>query len=234
MAQDAGEPDGSGVGEVESMIHYPLHIQEMRRQIKRQADALPILGDRFAGEAQCQYRQDQARSLDDLKKRVEQEVKNVERMEAASSIGSMKGAVIFGLANFAIGSICAAAIHSDEHPLSVGLQFAANSLERTAPFGNIVIAVGPRGVPDDVEVIPLSKIARQQDKEESEVTATLESSYHVMSVESFSDALEELKGKVLEGRLTLPVSASYWNHQSKQPQNTYSCEVSSFLLSPQA
>ena len=202
---------------MEDMTHYQLYIQEMCRQIKRQADALVILGDRFTSEAQYQYRHDQARSLYDLKERVAHEIKDIERMETASSIGSMKGAVLFGLAHFAIGIIGAVGIHSDEHPLSVGWQLAEKSLERTTPFGNIVIAVGPGGLPYDVKTISVSKRAREQDKEESEIIATLESSFHVMTIDNFFIILEELKEKVLQGILTLPVSASYLNQQSKQP-----------------
>jgi len=194
---------------VESMIHYQMHIQELHRRIKRQVDALVILGDRFAGEAQYQYRHDQARSLDDLKNSVEQEIKDVTRTETASAIGFMKGAFIFGLAQFAIGSLWAKASHSEEHPFSVGWQLVENSLERTAPFGNIVIAVGTGGLPGDVKVISVSKWARKQDMEESEVIASLKSGYHVMTMDSFFATLEELKGKVLKGVLTLPMSASY-------------------------
>ena len=200
---------------MESMTQYQLHIQELHRRIKRQVDALVILGDRFAGEAQYQHRHDQARSLDELKKRVEQEIKDFDRTETGSSIGFMKGAFIFGLAHFAIGIVGAKASHSEEHPFSVGWQLAENSLERTAPFGKIVIAVGLGGLPGDVKVIPVSKWARKQAMEESEIIAALESSYHVMTKDNFFIIVEELKGKVLEGVLTLPVSASYLNRWEK-------------------
>jgi len=194
---------------VASMTHYQMHIQELHSRIKIQVNAMTMLGDCFVHEAQYQYRQDQARSLDELKKRVEREIKDIEGMETASSIGYMKATLIASGAKFAIGILWGVARHSEEHPLSVGMRLAQNSLERTAPFGNIVIAVGSGGLPDDVEVIPLSKWARDQDKEESEVIASLRSGYDVMSVESFFSNLEELKGKVLEGLLSLPVSASY-------------------------
>ena len=192
-----------------SLTNYHLHIQEMRRQLKRQVDALVMLGDRFAREAQYQYQHDQARSLDELMKRVEQEIKDMKGMETAASIGFMKGAVIFSLAQFAIGSLLAAAIRSDEHPLSVGARLAESSLERTATFSNIVIAVGTGGLPYNVKTISVSKLARDHDKEDSEVIATLESSFHVMTIDNFFIILEDLKGKVLQGVLTLPVSASY-------------------------
>lgn len=191
---------------MESMIHYQMHIQELHSCIKIQVSAMTMLGDCFVHEAQYQYRDDQARSLDDLKKRVQREIKDIERMETASSIGFAKGTLLVGLAQFTIGSLWAVVSHSDEHPLSVGLGLVENSLERTAPFGTIVIAVGPKGFPDDVQVIPLSKWARDQDKEESEVVASLRSSYPVMSAERFFGALEEVKGKVLKGVISLPVS----------------------------
>jgi hypothetical protein len=215
-----------------SLTSYHLHIQELHRQVKRQVDALVILGDRFANEAQYQYRHDQARSLDDLKERLVHEIKDIEKMETASSIGSMQGTLIAGGVKFAVGFLLALASRSEDHPFSVGLQFAESSLERTTPFGNIVIAVGTGGLPYDVKTISVSKLARDKDKEESEVTAILESRFHVMTIDNFFIILEELKGKVLQGVLTLPVLASYLNQQSKRPKNTYSYEGSSFLLSP--
>ena len=192
---------------MESMTHYQLHIQELHSRIKRQASDMIMLGEYFTHEAEYQYRYDQARSIDDLKKRVVQEIKEIESMETASAIGFTKATLIASGAKLAIGILWAVARRSEEHPLSAGMRLAQNSLESTAPFGTIVIVVGSGGLPNDIKVIPLSQWAREQDKEESEVVASLRSSYDVMSLESFFGTLEELKRKVLEGTVTLPALA---------------------------
>jgi len=72
-----------------------------------------------------------------------------------------------------------------------------------------LVAVGIQGIPDDVMVVPLSRLAREQDKNESEVIAVLEArGYRLASPEAFIKTLERLKRKVLKGTLSLPVPLS--------------------------
>lgn len=193
---------------MESMTGCRLRVEALRHQARVQADALAALKEAFAQETEHLHCHDQARRLDALREKVAQEVSDIERMEAAASRGFTKGKLIGGLVTFTLGSLIAATLHSREHPLSIGARLAHGDFTRTAPFGAVVVAVGPDGVPDDVNVVCLSRRARELKKSESEVVAALKASdYRVMTPESFSIALSQLKEKVLKGILALPVAA---------------------------
>ena len=191
------------------MTGYRWRVEALRRQTRAQADALAALKDVFAREAEHLHRYDQARHLDALREKIAREVSDIKRMEAAAAYGFTKATLIGGVAKFAIGSLVAAARGSREHPLSVGARWAQSNFEKTAPFGAVVVAVGPGGVPDDVNVVALSRQARELERAQSDVVAALEArGYRVMTLEGFFVALDQLKEKVLKGTSALPVAAS--------------------------
>ena len=193
---------------MESMIGYESQLVELRCKVDQYKNVIMLLQDIMAEKARCQSRYNQVQCLDTLRWRVEGEVHYIQRMETAASNGFVKGTLLAGAVEFTIASFVAWLCHSNEHPLSVGARWAT-SWETNKPFGTIVVAIGPGGLPDDVEVISLSRRAREQNTEEAVTIASLKSGYHVMSIDGLFNALEDIRGKVLEGRLTLPVSASY-------------------------
>ena len=68
-----------------------------------------------------------------------------------------------------------------------------------------MVAVGPGGVPNDVQVIPASRHARDLGCSESDVQAEWTTrGYWLTTVESFYEFLKDLKAKVLAGLLNLP------------------------------
>jgi hypothetical protein len=132
------------------------------------------LSKAFAQEAEHLRRYDQAQQLDALGEKVAREVSYIQGMETATSYGFTKETLITGLVKFALGSLAADAAHSCEHPLSAGARLAGDDFTRTAPFGEVRVAVGPGGVPDDVNVVALSRQARELGRAESEIAARFE------------------------------------------------------------
>ncbi len=194
---------------MESMTGCRFRVETLCRQARAQVDVLLPLNEFFAQEAEHLRRHDQARSLDALGRKIAQEVSDIQRTETAASYGFNQAALITGLVKFTLGSLAAAAANTPERPLSVGMRLAGGDFARTAPFGEVRVAVGARGIPDDVEVAPLSRWAREQGRRESEVVALLKArGYRVMKPERFFITLNELKGKVLKGTLALPVTSS--------------------------
>jgi len=194
---------------MESMNNGPSRVGSLRRQARAQASVLSPLSKVFAREAERLRRHDQARQLDALGKKVTQGVSDIQRMETVASYGFTKATLITGLVKFTFGSLAAAAAHTPEHPLSAGARLAGDDFARTAPFGEVRVAVGSGGVPDDVKVISLSQLAREQDENESEVVAALEArGYRLVMPEAFSTILDNMKDKVLKGTLALPVTSS--------------------------
>ena len=121
-------------------------------------------------------------------------------MENIASSASTKATLFTGLAGLAFGTILGAALHTEEHPLLVGARLANNEFKRTEPFGTIAVAVGDAGVPDDVQVVSLSKYAREQRLSESTVRSELEArGYRLMTPDSFFKFLDQVKDNVLKG-----------------------------------
>jgi uncharacterized coiled-coil protein SlyX len=190
---------------MESVMAYRKKIEELRCQVRAMEKTIEVINKAFAQEAEHLRRQDQARCLDDLRARVAQEVTEMQRLESAASYSFTKGTLISGLMKFAGGSAMAAALHSKEHPLSVGAKLAGDEFSRTKAFGTVAVAVGPKGIPDDVRTVSLSRVARETGRTESEVRAALEGrGYRIMMPSDFLRSLGELREKVLGGSATLP------------------------------
>ena len=69
----------------------------------------------------------------------------------------------------------------------------------------MAVAVGPKGIPDDVRTVSLSRVARETGRTESEVRAALEGrDYRIMMPDDFLWFLTDLREKVLGGTATLP------------------------------
>jgi len=190
---------------MESVMAYRQEIEGLRCQVKALEEAVRALDNAFAQEAERLRRQDQAQCLDDLRARVAQEVTEIQRAESAASYSFTKGTLISGLMKFAIGGAMATMLHSKEHPLLVGAKLAGDDFSRTKAFGTVVVAVGPKGIPDDVLTGSLSRIARETGRTESEVRAAFEGrDYRIMMPDEFLWFLTELREKVLGGTATLP------------------------------
>jgi len=190
---------------MEGLTTYCHKIGEMRHEIKVLNEAVTTLDKAFAQEAERLHRHDQACCLDELRARVTQETLYEQLMESAASCGFTEGRLIGGLLKFAGGVAIAAARQSKEHPLSVGAKLARDEFARTKPFGTVAVAVGPGGVPDDVQTMSISKLARDQSLPESAIRTALEAKgYRLMTPESFFNTLDKLKDSVLKGTQSLP------------------------------
>jgi hypothetical protein len=64
-------------------------------------------------------------------------------------------------------------------------------------------------MPDDVDVIPISRWARQSGRSEGEIEVALKAKgYRLMAPQDFSRFMEELETRVLGGMVALPVATS--------------------------
>jgi len=83
---------------------------------------------------------------------------------------------------------------------------AKSVLDESVPFGIILIAVGKGGLPDNVRVIPVSRLARESNIKESELKAKLQDgSCLSMTAGTFVRLLSNVQAKVLDGAMSLPV-----------------------------
>ena len=76
---------------------------------------------------------------------------------------------------------------------------------KTPRLGNVVIAVGPGGLPEDLLVVNVSDLAQQEGKTEKEIEdAFADKGQVLLAVEEFKPLANWLREEVLSGRSTLP------------------------------
>jgi hypothetical protein len=77
---------------------------------------------------------------------------------------------------------------------------------KKSPFGTVLVCIGPGGLPDDARVVSVSQLARELNRQESEVINALqERGYLLFDEREFSLLIDRLMAEALEGRLHMPV-----------------------------
>jgi len=188
------------------MSSYCQTIETLCVQTRELVTALKSMAEVFAQEAVRLFRHDQVTRLRELRARVLHKANNIEREETAASYGATKSSLYIGIGLLAAGGLVALGT-SSRRPLSFGAHLAKSDLAGVAPFGTVRVAIGPRGLPDDVILIPLSRLSRESGKTEPDVEAALKAAgYLPMTSEAFSRFMNDLEGKVLDGSMSLPVT----------------------------
>ena len=83
--------------------------------------------------------------------------------------------------------------------------FQSDKASPAPRLGKVVIAVGPRGLPEDLMVVNVSEVAEREGKTDGQVEAAYADKEHVLfTVEEFKSMVSWLKDEVLSGRVSLP------------------------------
>ena len=86
---------------------------------------------------------------------------------------------------------------------------AGSVMSKTVPFGNVLIDIGKEGIPEDVRVIPISRLARESNRSELEVKTSLtHDGYLLMTTEVFTQVLDKTKSEILDVSFPLPIKIS--------------------------
>lgn len=192
---------------MENMNDSHKHLDLLHCRIQAQLDALEGLQKAITDQAEQLLRHDRAQCLDDLRKKVEQEVEYIEYGEMSASLAFKNSKIKTGLLNFAAVNVLGVVLPLKEHPLKVGARLALNEFAYTKPFGTIMVGIGANGVPDDVHIFPVSEYARKRCISESTVKAELEAKgYRLYTPVTFFVFLSRLKDGLLQGTSSLPAT----------------------------
>lgn len=191
------------------MMNLVERTDAMHQQVAAQIEALGPLAEAFGQEAGRMARSPQVLHLGRLGEEVEREVASLDWAESAASSGYSQGKLLAGGISFGLGSLAAALMGSAEHPLRTGARLAAKTLQETAPFGSVMIAIGPVGVPDDVKAVSISHLARKAGRTEAQVKASLQRDGYVLLLpREFAAVIDELQRRVRDGAIVCPVAAN--------------------------
>jgi hypothetical protein len=191
---------------VESLTPNSAYLKNLRHQARKLAAASLSLSNLFAQEAVRLDRGDQASRLEALYFSIRQQLDGAKRNEDAASCADSEVNLKVSLGKLVVGG--AIKMVSENKRLLAFSDYLLKGLGgEQRPFGTVLICVGPRGMPDDVQVVSVSRLARESNREESEVINELRiRGCLLFSEEAFSLLINRLTHDVREGRLSLPIS----------------------------
>lgn len=193
---------------MEGIADFEKWVGEIRSELVQQQNTARRLAVAFTETDTRLVRHDQVARLGVLKSRINKEVEDIERMEAAAQTGYTEGTLLGSGFTLVFGSLLMHSIGRKDS-LKLGVQMAGSVLSKTVPFGNVLIRIGKEGIPEDVKVIPVSRLARESNISESEVKTSLKhGGYLLMASEVFTQALDRVEREILDGSLSLPIKIS--------------------------
>jgi len=191
---------------MEGMSFFHADVKNLYHRAKKLTSASLSLVALFAEEVSRLNRWDEASRLRTLYFSIRRELDWVKSDEAAASCGHSQANLMASLGGLVVGGIIKMASRNEQ--LSTFADYLLKSpTEKERPFGLVLVCIGPKGLPDGVEVVSISRLARESDQEESEIINELQQcGYLLFSEEAFLLLIDRLINGVLEGRLLLPIS----------------------------
>jgi hypothetical protein len=191
---------------MEGLTPYNTHLKNLKHQARRLTSAGLSLITLFAKEANRLNREDEASRLKALYSSIRQQLELAKRSEDSASYGHSQANLMFSLGGLAASGIIKMVSKNKRWSATAGhLLQSLNNEQR--PFGRVLVCMGPRGLPDDVQVVSISQSARESNRPESEVINELQESGCLLFDEKvFSLLIDKLVDDVREGRLRLPIS----------------------------
>jgi len=191
---------------MESLKSYHDHLENLKHQARKLASTGLSLNTLFTEEAEQLSKEDEASRLRALYRAVAEQLEQVKRDEGSANYGYSKARLVTSLGGLVVGVTIKMASNNEQ--LSAFSDHLLNNLGgKRRPFGMVLVCIGPKGLPDDVEVVSISQLARESNWEESDVTNELQKrGCMLLNEKAFSFLIDKLIDGVLEGRLILPIS----------------------------
>ncbi len=181
------------------------NLQDLRQRASELASTVESLATLFEDEATRLRRRNEAARLKALCSAVLQRVERARSEEMAASYSHSKARAVGSLFVLATGLI-AMALEDEKHH-AISRELLAGSSGREPHYGTVLISIGPKGLPEDVEVLSISSLARESKREESEIMDRLRARGNLLfGDETFFHLIDRLAGEILKGGLSLPVS----------------------------
>jgi hypothetical protein len=169
------------------------NLEDLKRRACELSSAVQALATLFEAGATRLSREDQVARLRAVHSAVVEKVERERAQEmAASTVGSL----------FRLGAM----LLENRTMQAISRQLLARPVGKEPSFGTILINIGSGGVPEDVEVINISGLARESKRDERDVTDRLLADGHLLfTVNAFSSLIDRLADGILRGGLSLPV-----------------------------
>ena len=191
---------------METIKVYRQRVEKLLQRAREQREALKLLNDSLVRESKRLYRYDQSIRLRYLKIYIIQKVNNARGDELSASSRFPVDDLLTFTMKFALGEGIMA-MTKQERKDSFLTRLINNEQPKQRPFGKVMVEIGPNGLPDGVEVVAVSRLARRHSVSESAVVQELQAKGLIlMTSEDFNNLIDKLEQKVLDGTMSLPIS----------------------------
>ncbi len=193
---------------METIADFKNWIETIRYELDQQVIAVKELANSFTENDIQLIRHDQAASLRLLLLRIMKEVENIKQIESDAQSSANTGALLSSGTALIFGSLFMAEIGRKD-ALDIGSRMAELSLTKNIPFGLVLIAIGGKGLPEDLKIIPVSRFARESTKTEPEVKTSWErDGYLLVTPGQFTHLISKVEQAILDGSVCLPLARS--------------------------
>ena len=190
---------------MEGLESFHTYLKNYQHQAGILAEAVDSLSKSFEVEADRLTREDGAQRLTAIHAAVAEELERSRRLESAASYGYTKASLPFSITGSIVKIIVAASTENQRARNFVNHVFDTDA-NKKPPYGTVMVCVGPKGLPEDAQVISISKLARESNHSESETIQELRMrGYLLFNQEAFSSLIDKLVIDIREGRLHLPI-----------------------------
>jgi hypothetical protein len=191
---------------MEDLNYLHAHLQDLKHQAKRLTSSALSLVALFDEEANRLNRKDEALRLKELHSSINQRLHQLKRGDDLASQAYDQVNLIFSLGGLAVGSAIKM-VSKNKQLRTISGQLLKNLGNKRLPFGTVLVRIGPGGLPGDLGVVSVSQLARELNRQESEViNAFQERGYLLFDEREFSLLIDNLIADALEGRLHMPVA----------------------------
>jgi hypothetical protein len=196
---------------MEGVTSFYEHLHNLRSQAAKLIDARLGLNALFAEEDTRLQREDAASILRAVHDTVTEKLEGLRRSEVSAGYEHTRTNAV----SYVIGLVGEAIVSSDNRASALKDYIIRKATEKKQPFGLVMVCIGPKGLPDDAEVISISQLARDSNRLEPEIVNGLHANGHLLfTEEAFSLLVDRLVVDVHEGKLSLPVSRDKLAHMT--------------------
>jgi hypothetical protein len=188
------------MGNLKSLPSDLEDLQSRARNLTETGLALTAL---FNREETRLNRENEASRLRSVYSAIVEQLGRLREIESSASRGHGKASLILSVAELAV----TATVSRGKSISAIADSLLHGATDRQHSFGLVMVCIGPRGLPDDVEAVSISQLARESNRPQPEIINKLQDDgYLLFGEEAFSALISRLIGDVDEGKLHLPVS----------------------------
>jgi hypothetical protein len=148
---------------MEGLTSHSACLRSLQCQARKLASDSLSLANLFAEEASRLNRQNKVARLKALHSSIRRQMDEAKGLESAASYGHSKAKLVTSALGLAVG-VGIRMASKDKRALAFSNHLLKNLGGKEHPFGTVFISIGPTGLPDDVQVVSISELARERNQ----------------------------------------------------------------------